>query len=404
MKNSYLKFVGTGSAFNTKLGCTSAYIKYDDTLLLIDCGGPIYEKLVNSDILDNKIKGINIFITHTHPDHCGSLGDLIFHCKYTLGIEPKVYCADEKLTDGLEIFHVTRDLYEFHIFSDGFITTLESESLGNIIIESIATKHKEDIISTGYIFNIQGTKFYYSGDSVKLPKKIKYLIKNNELDYIYQDTCGLNYDGNPHMALSNLVAVIPEDFKEKVYCMHLDKHVKEEDILSNGFNIVKNDIHKEETIAIYPGSFDPITYGHLNMIEKASKMFDKVIVSVLVNEDKHPTFTMEERVNFIKQCIKKYPNVEVKMFKGLLAVYAKQENANVIVKGLRNMTDFEYELHQGMINKQLNSEIDTTFLIPDAQYQNMSSSVLRAIAGYKGDIDWITPKEIIEEVKSKYHY
>jgi pantetheine-phosphate adenylyltransferase len=158
------------------------------------------------------------------------------------------------------------------------------------------------------------------------------------------------------------------------------------------------------TKVLYPGSFDPITKGHLNMIEKASKMFDKVIVSVLINEDKHPTFTMEERVSFIEKCIKKYSNVEVKMFKGLLAEYAKQENANIIVKGLRNVTDFEYELHQGMINKQLNPEIDTTFLIPDAQYQNMSSSVLRAIAGYKGDIDWITPKEILGEVKSKYHY
>lgn len=404
MKEQYLKFIGIGSAFNTKLSCTSAYIKYDNNLLIIDVGGPIFEKLVNSDILSKDLEHINIFITHTHPDHCGSLGDLIFYCKYTLNIEPKIYCADEKLADGLEINHVTRDLYNFNIFSDGFITILESESLGEIKIEAIKTKHKEDIISTGYIFEIQETKFYYSGDSLKLPKKIKYLINNNELDYIYQDTCGLNYDGNPHMALSNLVAVIPESFKENVYCMHLDNHIKKENILSAGFNIVTSENSKKETIAIYPGSFDPITNGHLNMIEKASKMFDKVIVAVLINEKKYPMFSMEKRIKQITKCINKYPNIEVKMFTGLVADFAKQEQANILIRGLRSVTDFEYELQIGMTNKQLNSDLETVLLIPDSQYQYMSSSTAKEIAHNHGNINWIVPNEILDEIKEAYHY
>jgi pantetheine-phosphate adenylyltransferase len=315
-----------------------------------------------------------------------------------------------KINDMLKIQYVPPNFYDFIQLKYDvpvFIGNREfKQSIKIIPIKSkhIKDPHFKDALTAGFLFQIKDSTFYYSGDSYEIPEFILDLINNNFIDYIYQDTCGIDYPENVHFPLEKLKAIIPINYRYKVYCMHLDNNLNKEDILSAGFNLVENKIKNKETIAIYPGSIDPITYGHLNMIKKASQMFDKVIVSVLVNEGKTSVFTMKERVNFIKQCVKDYPNVEVKMFKGLLAEFAKQENANIIIKGLRNVTDFEYELHQGMINKQLNSEIDTTFLIPDIQYQNMSSSVLRAIAGHKGNIDWIAPKEIVKEIKSKYHY
>jgi ribonuclease BN (tRNA processing enzyme) len=160
MKNTYLKFIGTGRAFNTKLGCTSAYIKYDDTLLLIDCGGPIYEKLINSDILNDKIKEVNIFITHTHPDHCGSLGTAIFYCKYTLGIQVKLFCTNRKIEDMLTIQMVPNNIYDFvQMKCDIPVFIGNREFNGPIKIIPIETKHVKDPliknpVSSGFLIKV----------------------------------------------------------------------------------------------------------------------------------------------------------------------------------------------------------------------------------------------------------
>ena len=126
-------------------------------------------------------------------------------------------------------------------------------------------------------------------------------------------------------------------------------------------------------IAIYPGSFDPITNGHLDIIDRASRIYDKLIVSVLQNPNKNPMFTLEERVKLIKEVVKSYDNVTIDSFSGLLIDYAKSQNANVIIKGLRAVSDFEYEFQMALMNRKLSSDIETVFLMTSSQYSYLSS-------------------------------
>ena len=143
--------------------------------------------------------------------------------------------------------------------------------------------------------------------------------------------------------------------------------------------------------AIYPGSFDPVTYGHIDIIERASDIFDELIVAVLGNSAKRPLFSVDERVNILKEVLADIPNVKVQSYEGLLVDFAMESNAGVIVRGLRAVTDFEYELQLAQTNKVLNGGVDTLFLTTSLEYAYLSSSTVKEVASYGGDIDKFVP-------------
>ena len=149
---------------------------------------------------------------------------------------------------------------------------------------------------------------------------------------------------------------------------------------------------------ICPGSFDPVTLGHIDIIKRASKMFDKVIVAVLVNMSKTPSFSIDERIALLEKVLKGVDNIEIVGFSGLLADYARERNAKAVVKGLRAMSDFEYEFQMALTNKKLNPELDTVFLTSDSQYMYLSSSMVKQIASLGGDISHFVPQCIHEQV------
>ncbi len=154
-------------------------------------------------------------------------------------------------------------------------------------------------------------------------------------------------------------------------------------------------------IAVCPGSFDPVTKGHLDIISRASKLFDKVIVLVSVNPKKQASFTAEERVELLKTVTKNIPNVEVESFTGLLADYVTQKGATAIVKGLRAVTDFEYEFQQALANKKLCPTAETVFLVTSAENMYLSSSVVKQIAYFGGEISDFVPPEIEEIIAAR---
>lgn len=152
-------------------------------------------------------------------------------------------------------------------------------------------------------------------------------------------------------------------------------------------------------VAIYPGSFDPITNGHLDIIQRGCNIFDKVIVAVLINIDKKGLFTIGERVELIKKATAHLENVEVVSFNGLLVDLAKEYNARVILKGLRAVSDFEYELQMALMNSKLDPDIETLFMMTSIEYSYLSSSSVKQVGKFGGDISELVPKEIIDMVK-----
>lgn len=154
-------------------------------------------------------------------------------------------------------------------------------------------------------------------------------------------------------------------------------------------------------VAIYPGSFDPITNGHLDIIERGAKVFDELIVGVLVNVDKKGLLDIEERVELIKRVTAKYPNVRVQSFNGLLVDFMKQEKAQVILKGLRAVSDFEYEFSMALMNNKLDPQIETVFMMTSAQYSYLSSSAVKQVARFGGCIKGLVPDEVIPDVMSR---
>lgn len=154
-------------------------------------------------------------------------------------------------------------------------------------------------------------------------------------------------------------------------------------------------------IAIYPGSFDPVTSGHLNIIQRAANIFDKLIVCVMVNAGKNPMFTLEERVDLIRRVTKNLPNVEVDSSSDLLADYAKRRGSCVIVKGLRAGSDFENEFQMALINHKINPELDTMFLTAESQYMYLSSSTVKELGSYGVDLSDFLPAEIIPDFQNK---
>lgn len=154
-------------------------------------------------------------------------------------------------------------------------------------------------------------------------------------------------------------------------------------------------------VAIYPGSFDPITNGHLDIITRGSKIFDKLIVGVLVNIDKKGLFKIDERVELIKKVTKHLPNVEVISFNGLLVDLARRHDAKVILKGLRAVSDFEYEFQMALMNTQLDPNIETLFMMTSSEYSYLSSSSVKQVAKFGGNIKGLVPDEVITEVINK---
>ena len=156
-------------------------------------------------------------------------------------------------------------------------------------------------------------------------------------------------------------------------------------------------------IGIYPGSFDPVTQGHLDIILRASKLVDKLIIGVLINGAKKPMFSMEERVELIRRVTTELPNVEVEAFDGLLVDFAQKKGASVLVRGLRAVTDFEYELQIAQSNKMLSKgELDTVFLTTSLEYAYLSSSGVKEIASFNGDISQCVPPYVANLVYKKY--
>ena len=154
-------------------------------------------------------------------------------------------------------------------------------------------------------------------------------------------------------------------------------------------------------IAVYNGSFDPVTNGHLDVISRGAELFDKVIVGVLHNSTKSPLFSVEERVNILKKATQDIPNVEVRSFSGLAVDFAKECQAHTIVRGLRAITDFEYELQMAQTNRVLEPDVDTMFLTTSLEYAYLSSTTVKEVAAFGGDISKFVPGFVMDEVHKK---
>jgi len=154
-------------------------------------------------------------------------------------------------------------------------------------------------------------------------------------------------------------------------------------------------------LAVYPGSFDPLTNGHVDIIKRGGRLFDRIVVAILLNLEKAPLFTAEERVAAAREVFKGQPNVEVDTFGGLLVDYARQREASVIVRGLRAISDFEYELQMALMNRRLNSEIETVFMMPAEPYTYVSSRLVKEVFALGGSIDGLVPAVVETQLRAK---
>ena len=154
---------------------------------------------------------------------------------------------------------------------------------------------------------------------------------------------------------------------------------------------------------IYPGSFDPVTYGHLDIIKRSAEMVDELVVGVLNNKAKTPLFSVEERVKMLEEVTKDIPNVKIIPFEGLLVDFAHKLNAKIVIRGLRAITDFEYELQMAQTNHKLASDVETIFLTTSLQYSYLSSTIVKEFASYGGDITKFVPPQFIDRIYEKYH-
>lgn len=153
--------------------------------------------------------------------------------------------------------------------------------------------------------------------------------------------------------------------------------------------------------AIYPGSFDPVTYGHLDVIKRSSKLVDELIVGVLNNNAKTPLFSVEERVRMLKEVTKDLPNVKVIPFEGLLVDFARKMGAKMVIRGLRAITDFEYELQMSQTNHKMEPEVETVFLTTSLEYSYLSSTTVKEVAAFGGDISQFVPPIVVENIEKK---
>ena len=160
----------------------------------------------------------------------------------------------------------------------------------------------------------------------------------------------------------------------------------------------------KERSAIYPGTFDPLTNGHLSIINRALKIFDKLVVVILINPQKTTLFSLDERISMIKEVLKGKPNIEVASFDGLLVDYVVKKRTNVIIKGLRALSDFEYEFQMAIMNRKLNREIQSVFLMTDYRWFYISSTIIKEAAKFGGEINGLVPPLVCKKVKEKYGY
>jgi pantetheine-phosphate adenylyltransferase len=155
------------------------------------------------------------------------------------------------------------------------------------------------------------------------------------------------------------------------------------------------------SIAIYPGSFDPVTNGHLDLIERGEKMFDKLIVAVLKNVDKEPLFSLDERIDMLRQVTKQWDSVEIDVFQGLLVEYARKRGAAVILRGIRAVSDYEYELQMALMNRKLEPRLETVFMLPGETYSYLSAKLVREIAHLGGPLTGLVPPIVEQRLRAK---
>ena len=154
-------------------------------------------------------------------------------------------------------------------------------------------------------------------------------------------------------------------------------------------------------IAVYPGSFDPLTNGHVDIIRRGARMFDRVIVAILLNAEKSPLFTADERARLIRDVLRDVPSVEVDTFEGLLVDYMKQKNANVIVRGLRAVSDFEYEMQMALMNRHISGDVETVFMMPSEEYTYVSSRLVKEVAMLGGSVKGLVPDRVEKRLIEK---
>jgi len=157
----------------------------------------------------------------------------------------------------------------------------------------------------------------------------------------------------------------------------------------------------EPVVAIYPGSFDPVTNGHLDLVERGTKIFDRLVVAVLRNQEKEPLFTVAERLEMLREVTRRWPNVEVDVFNGLLMDYAREKNAQVILRGIRAISDYEYELQMALMNRKIEPKIETVFMMPAETYSYLSSRLVREIARLGGPVKGLVPPVVEERLRAK---
>jgi pantetheine-phosphate adenylyltransferase len=157
----------------------------------------------------------------------------------------------------------------------------------------------------------------------------------------------------------------------------------------------------EQVIAIYPGSFDPLTNGHIDIIERGAKLFDRIIISILVNVDKRPLFSVKERIEICREAFKSHANVEIDTFDGLLVEYVRRKRAKVIVRGLRAISDFEYELQMALMNRRLNNDVETVFMMPAEPYTYVSSRLVKEVVALGGSVEGLVPPGVEARLRAK---
>jgi pantetheine-phosphate adenylyltransferase len=155
------------------------------------------------------------------------------------------------------------------------------------------------------------------------------------------------------------------------------------------------------TLAVYPGSFDPLTNGHVDIITRGARIFDRIIVAILINAEKAPLFSMEERLKIAREVFKDFPNVEVDTFEGLLVDYVERRRAHVIVRGLRAVSDFEFEFQMALMNRRLNGKIETVFMMPAEQYSYISSRLIKEVFSLGGQVHGLVPDTVEERLRQK---